>query len=62
MTSSAPGRPGSRRRNTTNPTCWNAVCRRADGVYRWWLIHGVPLRGANGEIQKWLGTCTNIEE
>ena len=36
--------------------------RRADGVYRWWLIHGVPMRGANGEIQKWLGTCTDIEE
>ena len=36
--------------------------RRADGVYRWWLIHGAPMRGANGEIQKWLGTCTDIEE
>ena len=36
--------------------------RRADGVYRWWLIHGTPIRGANGEIQKWLGTCTDIEE
>ena len=36
--------------------------RRADGVYRWWLIHGAPMRGANGEIQKWLGTCTDIED
>ena len=36
--------------------------RRADGVYRWWLIHGAPMRGANGEIQKWFGTCTDIEE
>jgi PAS domain S-box-containing protein len=36
--------------------------RRADGVYRWWLIHGTPMRGANGEIQKWFGTCTDIEE
>ena len=36
--------------------------RRADGVYRWWLIHGAPIRGANGEIQKWIGTCTDIEE
>ena len=36
--------------------------RRADGVYRWWLIHGTPLRDANGEIQKWFGTCTDIEE
>jgi PAS domain S-box-containing protein len=36
--------------------------RRADGVYRWWLIRGVPLLGANGEIQKWFGTCTDIED
>ena len=36
--------------------------RRADGAYRWWLIRGVPMRGANGEIQKWFGTCTDIEE
>ena len=36
--------------------------RRADGVYRWWLIHGAPIRDANGEIQKWFGTCTDIEE
>jgi len=36
--------------------------RRADGVYRWWLIRGEPMRGANGEIVKWFGTCTDIEE
>jgi len=36
--------------------------RRADGAYRWWLIRGVPLLGAEGEILKWVGTCTDIEE
>ena len=36
--------------------------RRADGVYRWWLIRGAPMRSANGEIQKWFGTCTDIED
>jgi len=36
--------------------------RRADGVYRWWLIRGEPMRGASGEILKWFGTCTDIEE
>ncbi|MGZ8186439.1 MAG: PAS domain S-box protein, partial [Methylobacter sp.] len=36
--------------------------RRADGVYRWWLIRGMPMRDANGEIQKWFGTCTDIED
>ena len=35
--------------------------RRADGAYQWWLIRGVPLLSANGEINKWFGTCTDIE-
>jgi PAS domain S-box-containing protein len=36
--------------------------RRADGIYRWWLIRGEPVRGVNGEILKWFGTCTDIED
>jgi PAS domain S-box-containing protein len=35
--------------------------RRADGVYRWWLVRGAPLRDAGGIILKWFGTCTDIE-
>jgi len=44
--------------------CYSLECRlrRADGVYRWWLIRGEPMRGAQGEILKWFGTCTDIEE
>lgn len=36
--------------------------RRADGVFRWWLIRGVPFRNADGVILKWFGTCTDIED
>ncbi|MCQ8117189.1 response regulator [Methylomonas rosea] len=36
--------------------------RRADGVYRWWLIRGVPLLNEHGEIYKWIGTCTDIHD
>jgi PAS domain S-box-containing protein len=36
--------------------------RRADGIYRWWLIRGEPMRDARGEILKWFGTCTDIED
>ena len=36
--------------------------RRTDGVYRWWLIRGVPHRNVQGEIVKWFGTCTDIED
>ncbi len=36
--------------------------RRADGVYRWWLIRGVPFCNDKGEILKWFGTCTDIDD
>ncbi len=36
--------------------------RRADGVYRWWLIRGVPQLDATGHILKWFGTCTDIHD
>jgi diguanylate cyclase (GGDEF)-like protein/PAS domain S-box-containing protein len=36
--------------------------RRFDGVYRWWLIRGVPLQNAAGEILKWFGTSTDIHD
>lgn len=49
---------------TTNLTTYSLECRlrRADGVYRWWLIRGEPLRDANGTILKWFGTCTDIHD
>jgi len=36
--------------------------RRADGIYRWWLVRGVPQLDANGKILQWFGTCTDIHE
>jgi PAS domain S-box-containing protein len=36
--------------------------RRLDGHYRWWLIRGIPQRNASGEILKWYGTCTDIND
>ncbi len=35
--------------------------RRNDGAYRWFLGLALPLRGADGEIQRWFGTCTDIQ-
>ncbi len=51
-------------RATQHRDTYSLECRlrRADGVYRWWLIRGVPLLSANGEISKWFGTCTDIEQ
>ena len=36
--------------------------RRADGVFRWWLVRGLALSNAQGEIIKWIGTCTDIDD
>jgi len=51
-------------RATQHRDTYSLECRlrRADGVYRWWLVRGVPLLGANGDIRKWFGTCTDIEQ
>jgi two-component system sensor histidine kinase UhpB len=36
--------------------------RRADGEYRWFLVRTVPLLDAEGNIVKWYGTSTDIED
>src|ERR1700741_1184971 len=36
--------------------------RRADGQYRWFLSRAVPLRDGEGEIVKWYGVSTDIED
>jgi PAS domain S-box-containing protein len=36
--------------------------RRADGEYRWFLLRAVPLRDKLGNIVKWYGTSTEIDE
>jgi PAS domain S-box-containing protein len=39
-----------------------ARMRRADGAYRWFLHRAVPLRDELGDVVKWYGTTTDIEE
>jgi PAS domain S-box-containing protein len=36
--------------------------RRADGQYRWHLDRGVPLRDEDGNVVKWYGVITDIED
>ncbi len=35
--------------------------RRFDGIYRWFLGQGVPLKNESGQVVKWFGTCTDID-
>src|SRR3989475_12702838 len=36
--------------------------RAVDGQYRWFLVRGVPLRDERGEVLKWHGIATDIED
>jgi PAS domain S-box-containing protein len=39
-----------------------ARLRRFDGEYRWFLFRGVPLHDEQGNIVKWYGSSTDIED
>jgi PAS domain S-box-containing protein len=39
-----------------------ARLRRADGAYRWFLLRAAPLRDERGNVVKWYGTSTDIED
>lgn len=39
-----------------------ARMRRVDGEYRWFLVRGSPLRDRSGQIVRWYGTNTDIQE
>jgi PAS domain S-box-containing protein len=47
---------------TTGDYSLECRLRRADGVYRWWLIRGAPLQDDTGNLIKWFGTCTDIHD
>ena len=36
--------------------------RRHDGIYRWTLGRAMPIRNEGGEIVRWFGTCTDIDD
>ncbi len=36
--------------------------RRFDGVYRWHLSRGIPVRDDTGQIKKWVGTATDVHD
>ncbi|MEP7185228.1 MAG: PAS domain S-box protein [Rhodanobacter sp.] len=36
--------------------------RRADGGFRWHIARAVPIRAADGSVERWVGTNTDIED
>jgi signal transduction histidine kinase len=49
-------------RASGTPGGLEARLRRFDGEYRWFLFRGVPLRDELGNIVKWYGSSTDIED
>jgi PAS domain S-box-containing protein len=47
---------------TGKPHEFEVRSRRSDGRYRWQLDRGVPLRDEDGNIVKWYGVTTDIED
>ncbi|MEO6819167.1 MAG: PAS domain S-box protein [Ginsengibacter sp.] len=48
--------------DTGNDFIFEHRFRRSDGEYRWQLSRAVPLKDAEGIIQRWIGTSTDIHE
>ncbi|MDQ8727561.1 PAS domain S-box protein [Bradyrhizobium sp. LHD-71] len=36
--------------------------RRADGVYRWYSAHGLPLRDGQGQVLRWLHLLIDVDD
>ncbi len=36
--------------------------RRHDGEFRWHIVRGLPVRGADGRVGSWIGTATDIHD
>jgi PAS domain S-box-containing protein len=49
-------------RESGMPGGLEARLRRFDGEYRWFLFQAVPLRDESGNIVKWYGSATDIED
>src|SRR6202453_4543047 len=49
-------------RESGRPGGLEARLRRFDGEYRWFLFEAVPLRDEAGNIVKWYGSSTDIED
>src|SRR5215469_8473027 len=37
-------------------------CRRADGVFRWFNLRGLPMRNAEGTVTAWIVLMTDIDD
>ena len=45
-------------------TPWEATCRlrRHDGAWRWFMLRAVPIHDEAGQVQRWFGAITDIDD
>ena len=36
--------------------------RAIDNLYHWYLVRALPIKDPSGNVMRWIGTCTDIEE
>ena len=48
--------------STGDPYVTEFRVRAADESYRWFLVRALPIRGTDGAIVQWYGTCTDVHE
>ena len=44
------------------PRTFEMRIRQTDGESRWHIVRQLPIRNAAGEIESWVGTCTDIDD
>lgn len=47
---------------TKKPYEVEALMRRHDGEYRWFLLRAMPVQDDAGNVLSWMGTCTDIHD
>ena len=47
---------------TGMPLATESRGRRADGVYRWFSVRGLPLRNERGDIVRWYNVLTDVDD
>ncbi len=48
--------------STGEPYALEFRLRREDGVYRWHLVRATPVRDGQGEVVRWYGSATDIDD
>lgn len=44
------------------PRAFEMRIRRTDGEHRWHIVRQLPIRNTAGQIESWVGTCTDIDD